>query len=118
MEQNAQAQNQAPEVKIPEVLTGHTPLPSKVVPMPGTPPAGKFGPVTVEKALNFGDALQYLCAHPQSTIRRLGWAPDTQSVLLLNEEGTVTLRKPSGSLHPALFNTGDIEGTDWVTGTV
>ena len=116
MEQQAQTQPPVPEVKIPEVLTGHTPLPSKVVPMPGTPPAGKFGPVTVEKALNFGDALQYLCAHPQSTIRRLGWAPDTKTVLLLNEEGTVTLRKPSGTVHPALFNTGDIEGTDWVVG--
>jgi hypothetical protein len=118
MEQQTQTQAPVPEVKIPEVLMGHTPLPPKVVPMPGVPPAGKFGPVTVEKALDFGAALQHLCAVEKSTIRRLGWAPDTQTVLLLNEEGTVTLRKPSGTLHPALFNTGDIESTDWVTGTV
>jgi len=113
-----EAAAQTPEVKIPEVLPGHTPLPQQTVPVPGVPPVGKFGPVTVTKALDFGDALQYLCAHPQSTIRRLGWAPDTQSVLLLDEDGFLTLRKPTGTLHKAIISTGDIEGTDWVVGTV
>jgi hypothetical protein len=115
-----EATQQQPDVKIPEILPGHTPLPHKVVtsPVPAGAPSGKFGPVTVEKALSFGDALQHLVNVPKSAIRALGWAPDTTSVLLLNEEGMLTLRKPTGVLHPALITSADIERTDWVTGTV
>jgi hypothetical protein len=83
--------------------------------MPTQTPSPNPPVVLVPTPLSFGDALQKLATQACKAIRRLGWGMDT-SVLLLDEEGFLTIRKPEGTLHKAFICTEDIINGDWVVG--
>lgn len=65
--------------------------------------------------LTFGQAMQHLCATPGSTVRRVAWGPDP-SVLLINEQDWLCIRKPDGSVRQALLCREDLANDDWVIG--
>ena len=71
--------------------------------------------VLVPTPLAFGEALHKLATQECKAIRRLGWGTDT-SVLLLDEEGFLTIRKPAGTVHKAFIHTEDVINADWVVG--
>ena len=83
--------------------------------MPTQTPSPNPPVILVPTPLDFGVALTKLATKQCKAIRRLGWGTDA-SVLLLDEEGYLTLRKPAGTLHKAFIHTEDIGNADWVVG--
>jgi hypothetical protein len=69
--------------------------------------------VLVPESMTFGAALEWLAQSPLRQIRRVGWEAD-MSVLLFDEEGFLTLKKPAGTLHKAFICTEDVINADWV----